>query len=187
MIPIATGAVMHPRLERRVAEHELEVLGQQERRAEQREVRERDRGRRRREPRVLEEAQVEHRVVGVQLPPDEHAEEERARTPNAAITCGSRPAQVGRLDDAEQSRPSARRSTAPRRSGRARPRRDRASRARRRRRARSRSRQMRHVDEEHRAPPEVLEQQPAAERADRDAEPGDTRPRCRWPGPAPGP
>ena len=50
------------RLQRRVAEHQLEVLGEQEEHAEHGEEDQLDGGRGRRERRVAEEAQVEHRV-----------------------------------------------------------------------------------------------------------------------------
>ena len=43
----------------------------------------------------------------------------------------------------------------------------------------------RHVHQEHRAPREVLEQEAADQRAEGDADAGDSRPRWRWPGPAP--
>ena len=68
----------HTRRQRVVAEHELQVLRQEEQRAEHREEHERDRGRRRREARVLEERHVEHRMVRMRLPRDERAEQHRA-------------------------------------------------------------------------------------------------------------
>ena len=90
---------------------------------------------------------------------------------------------VGRLDDRPQQRDRARRSTARRRSGRAAARRgpcEVGQRGSGRRRARRST--IGHVHEEHRAPPEVLEQEAADHRAERDADAGDARPRCRWPG-----
>ena len=68
-----------PRLQRAVAEPELEVLREQERRAEHRELREGDRGRRGGEARVLEDADVEHRPRRVTLPPDEGRRGTRCR------------------------------------------------------------------------------------------------------------
>ena len=52
IIPMATGMASSPGLERRVPEHELEVLDEQEHRAVERERREREHARRGREPRV---------------------------------------------------------------------------------------------------------------------------------------
>ena len=63
IIPMATGHGEQPGLERRVAEHELEVLDEQEHRAVQRERREREHARRGGEARVAEHAQVDHRLA----------------------------------------------------------------------------------------------------------------------------
>ena len=100
MIPTATGAVMRPGLERRVAEHELEVLGEQERRAEQREVGQRDRRRRRREPRVAKEAHVEHGVGRVRSPSTGTARGTPTPAAMADDDTTRAPAHVGALDDA---------------------------------------------------------------------------------------
>ena len=71
-------------LQRGVAEHELEVLGEHEDRAEHREEHGRDRAAARAEARVLEEPQVEHRLVGVQLPPEEERGHDRRRPRTAS-------------------------------------------------------------------------------------------------------
>ena len=172
-----------PGLERRVAEHELQVLRQEEHRAEQGEEHERDRRARGGEARVLEERDVEHRVVGVELPATnahQHDDRRSRATPGSA----SRPAVRRRLDDRRRAGDEAD---------------DRQHRADRVERARRRVLRVRHdqptrderddhdghVHEEDRAPPEVLEQEAAGERAERDARGRTRRPRCRWPGRAP--
>ena len=105
-------------LDRRVAEHLLRVLRQQEDGAEQREERQRDRAARRREARVLEEAHVEHRVRRLSshtknparmAPPIDEAAEHRRR----------RPAVARAFDDGPQQQRRGRRSTGPSRAGRA--------------------------------------------------------------------
>ena len=66
-----------------VAEHELELLGDEEARPEQGEEHQRDAGVGGAEPGVAEEADLEHRVVGVQLPGDERGRAATTPTPNA--------------------------------------------------------------------------------------------------------
>src|SRR5690606_18226542 len=71
-----------PGLERGVTTYELEVLGEQEHRAEQREEREADRSGPEREPQVPEELEIKHRGNGDPLPNREsnteyHGETER--------------------------------------------------------------------------------------------------------------
>ena len=85
-------------LQRGIPEDELEVLSQQERRAEQREVRERDRRRRRREARVSKEAHVEHGVGRVRLPVKEQREEPDPRR-HAGQDTWRGPTDVRSLDD----------------------------------------------------------------------------------------
>ena len=93
----------HAGTERAVAAHELHVLGDDEVGAEHREEHERDRGGRGGEARVAEEAQVEHRLLGVQLPHDEPGEDhEREREGDQASAWS--PAVVGRFDDAVHER-----------------------------------------------------------------------------------
>ena len=84
IIVIAYGISRTPACSGAVAVHELPVLRHQEQRAEQREERQRDRRVRRREPWVLEEAHVEHRVIGAPLPGDERSRAPTMPTANAA-------------------------------------------------------------------------------------------------------
>ena len=80
-----------------VAEHELEVLRDEEHHAEHRQEHEHEPRGSGAERRVAEVAHVEHRLVDVQLPPHERGEgdhAERERGERLAI----RPAVVGRLD-----------------------------------------------------------------------------------------
>ena len=65
-------------LDRREAEHRLQVLRQQEQRAEQREEHERDRAARRAEPWVLEEVHVEHRMIECSSQDEERREHAEA-------------------------------------------------------------------------------------------------------------
>ena len=64
----------HTGLERRVAEHELQVLRREEDEPEQGEEHERDGGARGGEARVLEEAHLEHRLRDPPLPPHEEGQ-----------------------------------------------------------------------------------------------------------------
>ncbi len=73
------GEERETRLHRRVPQHELEVLRDEEREPEQREEHEHHREARGAEAGVPEEPDVEHRVVGVQLPHEEPAEDHQAR------------------------------------------------------------------------------------------------------------
>lgn len=66
---------MSPACRGEKAQHELHVLGRDERKAVQRELRERHRQVRDREARIAEQAEVEHRVGGAPLPPDEEDEQ----------------------------------------------------------------------------------------------------------------
>ena len=66
----------------------------------------------------LKNAHVEHRVVGVRLPPREHAEEREAAD-EARDDRRARPALGRRLDDRVEDRGERSRSTAPRRPDRA--------------------------------------------------------------------
>ena len=104
------GSSTAPALSARVAEHRLEVLGQQEDHAEQRHERERDAAAGRAEPRVGEEAEVEHRRRVGQLPdgeghehdgPDAEADEHRGRAPAAGRPLDDRPQQRRQPDDRE--------------------------------------------------------------------------------------
>ena len=79
IIATANGSVRSPACERRVAEHELQVLRGEEDEAEEREEHERDGEARGGEPRVAEEANVEHRVLDAPLPGDERAERDARR------------------------------------------------------------------------------------------------------------
>ena len=77
----------HGGAERRVAEHALQVLGEQEERPEHGEEHERDAARRHGEAGVLEQAQVEHRVAVAPLP---EARTPRARRPRRRTTAATR-------------------------------------------------------------------------------------------------
>ena len=88
-----------PGAERVVAEHELQVLGLEEDRAEQAEV---ERGHRQAgggEAGVAEQSQVEHRVRAAQLDGDERRPARRTRPTNAAMTALARPSERRALDD----------------------------------------------------------------------------------------
>ena len=107
-----------PRGERRVAEHELEVLRDQEERAEHREEHEGHAAGGHAEPPIAEQAQVEHRVVGVQLPPAEEREHD-GRQQERGERGGAEPAVHRALDDPVDEASRGRRSTGRRRAGRA--------------------------------------------------------------------
>ena len=73
--PSAIGLMTSASLDRAVAVRELEVLGQSEGRPEQREERDADGPGADAELRAAEEAEVQHRLVDVLLPPEERADE----------------------------------------------------------------------------------------------------------------
>ena len=85
-------------LERRVAEHQLEVLRHEEERAEHGEEDQRHAAGRHAEAAVAEEAQVEHRVRGVQLPDHEQAEGDDGEAEGGERR-GARPAVERAFDD----------------------------------------------------------------------------------------
>ena len=167
-------------LQRRVAEHRLQVLRQQEDRAEQREEHERDRARSRR--RTAGSGRSAGRASGstTSAPTTKNADEDRAPTTNAATISGDVQPWLGASMIAHSSapRPTIDR-TAPTGSSRG---------------AcgslesgtkkiaeHERGDHDRHVDEEHRAPPEVLQQHAAGDRADSRRRARRRRPTRRWP------
>src|SRR5680860_736271 len=99
----ANGSNRMPAARGVIAKRELEVLGEQEQRSEHGEEDERDRCAGRAEPRVGEEPDVEHRVIGARLPPDEHTSQ-REPTDERDQDRGIGPAAVGRLDDGVEQR-----------------------------------------------------------------------------------
>ena len=132
---------------------------------------------------LLEHADVEHRVRAAPLDGDEHGQQRGGEGERAEA--GRRgPAVVRALRSRPTRAATRRRSTAPCRPGRS----ARTSRvaARRHEAGDERERHDDHgdVDDEHRAPPEVLEQPAAGDRPERHAEPGRWPPRSRWPPPA---
>ncbi len=161
-------------LERRVAEHQLEVLGDQEEGAEHGEEGQRHPGRGHAEPPVAEQAQVEHRVAGPQLPGREQPEGEEGQAEGGERR-GRRPPLVGALDDgvhegaqaddrqagADQVERLLLRVLRPRDEPGA---------------EHEGGDDHRHVDEEDRAPPEVLEQPAGGDGADGRATAGDAGP-----------
>ena len=171
-------------LERRVAADELEVLGDEEDEAEEGEERGGDRRARRGEPPVAEDAHREHRVLDPQLP--------RRRSPTSEDGGGT---------EADQRRPG---SSHPHSGAsmivntsvpiaaidRIRPRQSSVGASASRDSGTSSSVATntidddRHVDEEHRAPPVVLEQPAADDRPGGDGDAAAPRSRCRWPSPA---
>ena len=87
----ANGNCLTPGLERAVAEHELEVLGEQEEEAEHGEEDQRDHAGGDTEPRVEEVAQVQHRRRVAQLPQQEDRDQHGGQAePQQAL--GARPA-----------------------------------------------------------------------------------------------
>ncbi len=90
----ACGQQHRAGLDRRVAEHRLQVLRQQEQRAEQRQEHERDRAARRAEARVLEEVHVEHRVARAQLPDEERRPSTREADDEAGDDLGATPSRA---------------------------------------------------------------------------------------------
>jgi hypothetical protein len=159
---------------RGVAEHELEDLGEQEQGPEQAEEDQRHRDRGGREAWVAEHLERHHRVLAAQLPGDERGEQ-RDGGGEDAERGGRRPAAFGRLNQAvgQRDEPGERQDRSdgvePRGALRVRGGDERAS-------GDQRDDHDRDVDEEHRAPAEVL-QQPAAEgRADGDGEAADPGP-----------
>ena len=156
-------------LERAVAEHRLQVGGEEVHDAHQREEHERDRDARRAEAQVAEHADVEHRVVGVALPGDERRDDRRAGREGREDHRAA-PAALGRLDQGPDDGAEA----GDRQAGagqvdlgrlgvtRIRHEHDGADQA------RGHDGQ---VDQEDAAPGEVLDQEAAGDRSDRDAEP----------------
>ncbi len=163
-----------PGLQGAVAETELEVLREEERRSEHRELRERDRGRGRGEPWVLEDADIEHRSRRVTLPPDERREERGADCKRCNHDRRGPPV-VGRFDDGEEERHQGEdgedgaqwieRALVAGAGIRDEPVRE-----------EYRDRAHGHVDQEHGRPPEVLDEEPTQQRAERDPDAGDTGP-----------
>ena len=100
----ACGSSTAPAFDRRVAEHRLQVLRQQEQRAEQREEHERDRAARGAEPRVLEEVHVEHRVASSAAPTRRTRRAARRRRRSRRGSSGEPQPWLGRLDDRPQER-----------------------------------------------------------------------------------
>ena len=98
MTAAANGSARTPADSGAVAVHELEVLGQREQRAEQRQERQPDRGARGREGAVAEDAHVDERVRDVQLAVDEGRDQHRADA-EFAERRGGRPAPIRALDD----------------------------------------------------------------------------------------
>ena len=174
---------MRPDFERAVAEHELEVLREQERRREQRELRERDRRRRGREPRVPEELHVEHRLGVCGAPTRRTAprntrrrRSRRARSATVQPRSGASMIAVraGRQADDRQHRADrVERALVGRVEFGNEPAEPTSARARR------PGTLTRNTD----APAEVLDQQAADQRAERDADAGRRPPRRRWRGP----
>ena len=164
------GQHAHAGRRRRVAEHELQVLRRQEQEPEEGEEQHHDRGARRGEARVrgtgARRAAARRRAAATRRTrPARRRRSAPAASTGADVqpfdgasmtahTSATRPA-----PDSAAPVQSMRRATGSRDSGT-------SSRARR----RPRSRDQRHVDEEDRSPPEVVEQQAADDRAERDAE-----------------
>ena len=130
---------------------------------------------------VAEEVHVEHRLVDAQLPRDEQRRARRPRSANAPSVAGAPPPLRRAPRSGRRRATRSRRSTAPRRAGRACPARGPSTSGTRNHPATSASDDDRHVHEEHRAVPEVAEQQ-AARRPVRSRPPRrSSRPRSRSP------
>ena len=155
----------------------------QEQEAEQREEQDHDRAARRAEARVAEQRDVEQRL-GARRCWTTNAPSSTAATRDGAEHGRRRPARRRRFDDRphERDQPGARERGA--RSSRRAARPGRATRGRRGGPTTSASDAQRHVDEEDRAPREVVEQEAADDRPERDAEARRSPPRCRPPSPA---
>ena len=105
-----------------VAEHELEVLRDEEHHAVHRQEHEDHAAGAGAERRVAEVAHVEHRLVGVAAPTARRARARRSRSRTRPSVAGADPALVGRLDEPVHERRRCRRSRARRRAGRVAPR-----------------------------------------------------------------
>ena len=168
------GGESQPGLQPCVAEDELQLLGDEEEGAEEGEEHEHDADARRREPGVAEELDLEHRVVGVQLPGDEGADDHEGGG-EGAQDAAVRPPVARDLDDAvdqgdeAEDRQCGPDRVHPGRRGVLAVRDDEAP-------GDQADEDHRHVDQEHRAPPEVTEQGAAHHRADGDAEARDAGP-----------
>ena len=173
--PAATGISAQPALERAVAEHELQVLREEEDRPEEREERQRDRAAGGREAAVAEQAHVEHRLADAQLPARRTRRARRAArakppriTPSVQPRAGaSMIAQTSAAEAEAREREAARVEARLRRVARLRhqpaP-------------GEQRGDDDREVDEEDEAPVAVLDQPAAGHGPDHDAEAGDGGP-----------
>jgi hypothetical protein len=159
----AIGRMDAPAFERRVAEHELQVLEADEEQAELGEELQRERERPGREAAAGEEARIEHRLAPAQLEDHEGDQQDGAdREPRQHV--GVEPAADRRLDDPcdEAEQPQRREGGAHGVEGRVpapRRRHDPGRRGR-------RDHRERHVDREHGRPREPLEQRPREEQPD---------------------
>ena len=182
-IAAAIGKHPHPGLERRVSQVELKELGQHEQRPDEGEHGQAEGGDRR--PRSSARGRTAGSAWGATLARSHATKPARTASPAtpAPITSARRPAVDRRLDDGPTAAVPGRRPTAAPPPGRAVGQLVSLGLGQDQHGGRQTAGGDGHVDEEHRAPPEVGQQPAPGHRADGDAQPGSSPTRCRWPWP----